>query len=210
MRKINPSSIGKKILIAGAIVISYTIWKADVFWNYYQFKQLCAAEGGLKIFEPLGKGMGWQEKPNSTTDVAMWYASHMPNIGFFRVNRTQYDPLPELGLGEPIDVRYVGGPTLPSTSYEFKPSDLTRPVVYEIHTKVNDKTPENSRTNLVLFQVREAESQKVMLVYSQFQFNWRTIPYWHWFGPSGTTGCPLADDEGLRDIALINKTAFKE
>jgi len=198
---------GRRLSYIAFFVVGYSAWKADVFWNYYQFKKLCAAEGGLNVFEPLKKGVGWETVwPATSVSGSMSYASQMPNVAFFRVKRTEYDPLPELGIGVPIDVRYLGGPPLPRGSYEFKPSDLSKAVVYQIVTDVQRER--NDRISRFLFEVREVGSQKVMLRSTQFRFNWRTIPIWHWLGPTGQTGCPLAGYK-LQDISQVNQVSFK-
>ncbi len=206
----------KRVMVAAWLLFGYLVWKADVFWNYYQFRQLCAAEGGLKVNEKLQKNVGWEEvvRPElggqPGEQAARSYLSRMPDISFFRVPKANDFPPPLIPPGTLVDVRFLGAPALPTTSYSFQVADLSIPVIYQIHRDAKDE--QDNRVTRFWFEVRERETQSVRLRYTQFRFHWRTIPVWHWFGPAGTTGCPVPEGtgKGLKDIEQINGTAFKD
>lgn len=187
-------------------VLIWFAWKVDVFWNYYQFKQLCEAEGGLKVYEKLDKGRGWTVDKLFDSE-AKFYAHTLTNAGFFRAQG---------GVGfvpngakekDLVDIRYLGGPTLPMTSYNISIADLSQIITYKIFTGVGRER--SDRVTRYWFEVRDVATTKVMLRSDQFRYNWRTIPVWHWFGPAGQTGCPLPGYKS-EDVELINTTAFKD
>lgn len=205
-------------LVAAWLLLGYLVWKADVIWNYVQFRQLCAEEGGLRVYEKLQKNVGWEQvtprgfQAKASEQEARWYLSRMPNINFFRVPKANDFPPPLIPVGTLVDVRYLGAPALPSTSYSFHPADLSVQVIYQYDHDVDIRQKRGDRNARFWFEVREKETQKVMLRYTQFSFHWRTIPVWHWFGPTGTTGCPIPEGRGIGsvDINRINETAFKD
>jgi hypothetical protein len=203
-----PDSWKKPLITITSVIALWFVWKADVFWNYYEFKQLCAAEGGLKVYEKLEKGKGW-DLEQASEQVARSYLSRMPNIAFIRVPKANDSPPPLIAPGTLVDVRYLGAPALPTTSYSFEAADAALPVSYRIYSDAIDE--QDSRITRFWFEVRAKNTEKPMLRYTQLRFPWRTIPVWHWFGPAGTTGCPLSEvgSEGLKDLNLINETAFK-
>lgn len=203
-----PNVWKKRLIMLISVVALWFVWKADVFWNYYQFKQLCAAEGGLKVYEKLEKGRGWELTwPSADEQNARFYISRMSNIGFFRVPKANDFPPPAIAPDTLVDVRYLGGPTLPISSYSFQLADQAMPIKYQIATDVNRENSEH--VSRYSFEVKDKETKKVFIRNDQFRYNWRTIPVWHWFGPKGQTGCPLPG-YGSEDVESINKTAFKD
>jgi hypothetical protein len=198
----------RRLFTLFGIVLLWFIWKADVFWNYYQFKQLCAAEGGLKVYEKLEKGKGW-EVQSLGDSLSKIYSHTIPNASFFRAKKGIGFPPSDVPIGNLVDIRYLGGPTLPMSSYDVKAADLTVPITYRIVSDVQREN--NNRVSRFWFEVRETQAEKPRLRYTQFRFHWRSIPVWHWFGPSGTTGCPIPEGigKGNEDIDLINATAFR-
>ncbi len=190
------------------IVLLWFMWKADVFWNYYQFKQLCAAEGGMKVYEKLEKGKGWAQTKYPSFQGAQ-SVSRYPGVGFVRHKRMEHDPLPELGLNAPIDIIYLGGPYAVLGSYRVVPADLTKEVVYQTSSRLIDPMPTQSRTNLISLEVKDAKTQAVLAAHNQFQFRWRTIPIWHWFGPAGTVGCPVSEQSAGQNIRFFDESILR-
>lgn len=200
-------SIHKNIVVAGALVVGYFVWKADVLWNYFQFKQLCATAGGLKVHKKLQRGLGWEEVTFPSAQGAKYYSA-IDGVGFVRFTRTKFDPFPDLEVGALIDVTYLGGPTAVEGSYSFRPADLSRPVVYQVSSKRVDPVPTQPRTNLISMTIIDAKTSNVLVTHNQFQFRWRTIPVWHWFGPGGTEGCPLSEGGEDRNRHPFTQSIF--
>jgi len=200
---------GRRLSYVAFFILAYLAWKADVFWNYYQFKQVCDAQGGLKVYKTLERGVGWEQATFPSLQGAQ-QQSRLVGVGFVRLKRGRYDPLQALGDGALIDVRYLGGPTLPATSYEMKPADLSRDVVYQVSSRLVDPIPEQQRTNLIAVEIQDTKTKTIHAVYNQLQFRWRTIPIWHWFGPIGTEGCPLSERGKYRKDVLFNQTIFRD
>lgn len=187
-----------------SLTLLWFVWKADVFWHYYQFRQICAAEGGMQIMQPLKKNVGWEMQPPSSLQQALILTKAIPNMGFVRIKRGAYDPMPELGEGGLLDVKYVSGETY-SAKVGFKPADLNAPIVYQYFSDVNREP--DARISRFVQEVREVSTKKVLLRNTQLEFHWRSIAIWHWFGPSGRTGCPLVHPD-VSNTSLIQTTAF--
>jgi hypothetical protein len=163
----------------------------------------------LKVYEKLERGRGWEQKTFPSYQGARYYAS-MPNVGFVRFKRTEYDVLPELGVGAAVDVTYIGGATLPESSYTSSKADLTRPIKYFVEGDLLNPTPTQARTSRTTTSIVDAFNRKVLITQTQFQFRFRTIPVWHWFGPSGTVGCPLPEDGQYRRNGFFDQSMFKD
>jgi hypothetical protein len=204
-----PNVWKKRFTILISLMLLWFVWKADVFWNYYQFKQLCAAEGGLKVYKKLERGRGWEQAKYSSFQGAQ-SISRYPGVGFVRHKRTEHDPLPELGLNSPIDITYLGGPYDVLVSYKVVPADLSREITYRKSSRLIDPMPEQSRTNLISLELEDAKTLRLLVAHNQFQFRWRTIPIWHWFGPSGTTGCPISEQSAGQNIQLFDQSILKD
>lgn len=191
--------------VAAGIAVMYGVWKADVFWHYYQFKQICAAEGGGQVFQPMQRNVGWETSRPASLQGALVLTKNIPNIGFVRIKRGPYDPMPELGEGGLLDVKYVSGETY-SANIGFKASDLGLPIVYKY--SFDSSVDSDQRITRFFEEVRDAKTDALMVRNVQLEFHWRSIPIWHWFGPAGVTGCPLVHPE-TGNYQLIQTKAFK-
>ena len=67
-------------VIAVGIVVAIAAYFGDNIRGYYRFKELCETEGGLKVFRPLLKNVGWQA--SSYEDARS--AAHFTQIAFAR------------------------------------------------------------------------------------------------------------------------------
>ena len=53
------NSLIKFTIWVTAFVVLVGLYFASNIYGYYRFKSICAKEGGLKVYQPLQKGVGW-------------------------------------------------------------------------------------------------------------------------------------------------------
>lgn len=107
----------KKFLIVVSL-ISLAIF-AFFFSNlkgYYRFKQYCEAEGGLRVYEPLERNVGWVAEDKG---LAM-NAAMLSDVKYSRYKDTKNSTM--------YDVEYVGGLVANQSSYRFRIASDDKPV----------------------------------------------------------------------------------
>ncbi len=201
-----PNVWKKHAITLVSLVALWLVWKADVFWHYYQFRQLCAAEGGLQVAEPLRKGAVWTMKKGDVRS-ALIVTKEIPNIAFIRVDRQKYDPLLELAEGSLLDIRYVAGQFHKPEGDYFRVANESERVLYHLDLDVTEQ--KQDRVRRWVHVVKDKNTGSPLASFTQVEFLWRTIPVWHWFGPSGQSGCPLKHPETI-SYQDIQQRAFKD
>jgi hypothetical protein len=124
--------------------------------GYYRFKELCAQEGGLRVYQHLTPNVGWQAKKH----WGHMGVAHMERVAFARYSDN----------GTLLDMRYRAGPTGVESSYEIKPADEPLPVVYELRS-VNESLPGELRTSRSGYEVREIATGKLLVRWYQIGFS---------------------------------------
>ena len=144
-------------VIAIGIVVAIAAYFSDNIRGYYRFKELCETEGGLKVFHPMQKNVGWVAKKH-------WghlSAAHMQNVAFARYVD---------GDGSEYDIRYRSGPIGDDRSYDITPADKNRPAIYSL-VSFSEDVPGASRTSRSGYEVREISSGQVMVRWSQIGYS---------------------------------------
>lgn len=200
-------------MILPGLILGYGLWKADAFWNYYQFTNICAEQGGLVVFEKLEKGAGWASVNTAYDHNAKESAALMPNIGFYRAIKAKEPQPGSIEPGTLVDVRYLGGARVNNPSaFSVAPADLSKKIKYIEAAPLSQREHGNRITRSVL-EIQDAEIRKTLIRHTNFTFHWRTIPVWHWFGPAGTTECPIPypPRESVKSLVeQINELGFKD
>lgn len=144
-------------VIAVGIVVAIAAYFGDNIRGYYRFKELCETEGGLKVFRPLLKNVGWQA--SSYEDARS--AAHFTQIAFARFTDAKD--------GRSYDLRYLGGHPADDSSYEKLAAKPDTPVVYAWNW-VAETLPGEVRTSRSGLKVIDIATGKVQMQWLQIGY----------------------------------------
>lgn len=144
----------KVALVVLAVPLAVLAYFAPNIHGYYRFKQVCEAEGGLRIHHKLQKGVPWQTNSYGRYSVA----SHGV-VPFVRVIRD----------GQLLDMRYRAGPTGDDRSYDVVPADLSVSPTYELKL-VSERLPDELRLGRFGYEVREIATGRLMVRWYQLGY----------------------------------------
>lgn len=149
----------KVIAIISILPLLIALYFFDNIKGYYRFKQYCEKEGGLKVFEPIKKGVGLLAKNKEEAHSA----ALLENVGFVRYKDED---------GSFYDIKYMGGHPQLDSSYDKKPSDSSLVVNYEWKV-INMKFMHELRLGKKGFEIfditkRIASAKYNIFNYSQF------------------------------------------
>jgi hypothetical protein len=139
------------------LVISFlgVVFFFDNIKGYYKFKSYCSNEGGLHVYEPLQKNVGWLADDQSDARIA----SLLSGVSFVRYTDAHDN--------KSYDVIYLGGSTYRDKSYEVSLSDEKKLVVYKfIRTATSLKN--ELRLREIENKAIRISDQKLMVEYSIF------------------------------------------
>ena len=155
-------------------------WIADIPIGYYQFKQMCEKEGGLRVLEPLEKDVGWEVKYESDAELP----AQFDHVAFVRA--AEYE------TGKLVDIKYLGGQQS-FAKYDKKPADLTKIVRYSVRDEVYKVygAIRLYRQDKTIFDLR---ANRKVARYSQFAFQW-TNPERTLLGRSDSAVCPALNKQ---------------
>jgi hypothetical protein len=182
------------------IALAIGLYFSENIRGYYRFKEICAKEGGLKVYQPLEKGVGWQI-PNSCKECKEKYVDGFPGalseVKFIRLN--QRDTL------ELVD-RYKDT-TKPKNTYDpYKEAvaDMSDPVRYELREKRTNVWNE-IRLSVDQFEVVDLRVNQVVVAYKDYSY--RNFSY-DWGVGGG--GCARALGKEHQTAYEILPLAFKK
>lgn len=157
------------------LVIVLAVWLADIPIGYYQFRQMCKKDAGLRIHNHIDLRSGWMTQ-NET--VALSVAYLYPEVPLVRFHGRD---------GSLRDVKYIGGiPGLPE-SYQFEPADSEKVARYSFENKMVS-VPDGIRLYKYLSTLGEIPSGQLVFEYSGYGFSW-TEPDRTLFGQGSGTHC---------------------
>ncbi len=143
------------------VVLLIGIYFAENIKGQIRFMQYCWKEGGLKVYEPLERNVGWWAED---LESAKAVASRHP-VAFVRYRDDEGD-------GEEYDVRYIGGSFRDESSYQISPANYENPV--ELFSKFyfvriqNEIRLIKKNYEVYSFEKNELLAGYYVFVYSQF------------------------------------------
>jgi hypothetical protein len=200
--KVNMQFLNRKLFWLLAACLAIPVYFSSNIWGYYRFKQMCSKEGGLKIIEPLEKGVGWRAR-TECSDCKEGYRdqNHYPTLNGIAFLRFQDEK-----NGELTDMVLIP-PSQPRGQYTEKrnPADLSKAVVYE-YRDIRKKLKDEIRLNSSEFQVVDLRSGKIVVTNKNFSYNFTSYVW-----GVGGGGCsqvlntePISDSEALTKAFKIN------
>lgn len=143
--------------VAAGVIAIGAAYFADNIRGYYRFKEICEAEGGLRVLHPLQRGVGWfSPQRGGGLDAAAFRG-----VAFVRFQ--------DAG-GARMDYRYRAGPIRDLRSYQATPADESKPTIYEIRS-VNEGIPSERRTSRSGYEVTEIATGRLMLRWYQIGYS---------------------------------------
>lgn len=174
------------------IVLSLILgwWISDIPIGYYQFKQVCEKEGGLRVYGKVEPNVGWVAL---SEPEARAIASSYSKVDFVRYRTDD---------GTWKDVKYKGGNPWWSSSYEIVAKDETKKTRYRLEDKVESVINQVRLTRYVKTLIDES-SNKPLITYTRFTFTW-TNPNSTLLGRSDSAYCMTSIDEVESIRAILN------
>jgi hypothetical protein len=156
----------KFILTLIGIPLVILLYFSTNIYGYFRFQHYCSSEGGLRVFEPLEKNVGWWAKDKYEAQVA----ALLSGVGFVRYT-DQKD-------GNTYDLRYLGGNPTRDGSFERLPADESKTLFYKWES-INEKIPNERYLMRYGAQILNIESNKILVYY--YKFGYETLDPRHAF-----------------------------
>lgn len=122
--------------------------------GYYRFKDYCEKEGGLRVYEPLERNVGWLAKDKYDGRVV----ALLTCVGFVRYTDKKD--------GQTYDIRYISGDPQDDSSFEKNIADESKLFKYKwLHT--SDLAGE-----LLIGRSGYANTDKLLVRFYMFGFSW--------------------------------------
>ena len=177
--------------ISFAVLVLFGWWISDIPIGYYQFKQICKKEGGLRSFAKVEPNVGWWAR--NQVD-AQGIVVHYPNVQFARFRTDD---------GAWKDVKYLGGAGIFSKYDIASPDESKVPRYRESLEIVQIKNAIRLRKEVLT--ILDEHNGKAAFLSTRFIFTW-TNPDTTLLGQSGTVECPTYQDEYAAIKSFIKST----
>ena len=141
--------------LAAALVIG--LYFAVNIKGYYRFKELCAKEAGLKVSQPLERGVGWLAHKNEAGYLLYFYK----DIAFVRYvdeAQNQQDLIRTNEKNRPSD-----------NGFRQRPVDITKQPAYEFDKAIGTVSGEDRLTKYQT-TVTNLQNGKVSVAYQDFTY----------------------------------------
>jgi hypothetical protein len=151
--------LSKKLLIIAAIPLLIMIYFFDNIKGQYRFMQYCKREGGLLVYEPILKDVGWQASDYFEAK-SLFILDH---VGFIRFQDSRD--------GSRIyDLQYTTGDREDEKSYIKLDRDESREIKYGWLAK-NEHVIGELRLQKTRFEVIENNTKKLLARYYWFTYS---------------------------------------
>lgn len=147
----------KFLIIISVIFLSVFAFFFSNIKGYYRFKQYCEAEGGLRVYEPLERNVGWSAADYNDAHVAAQF------------NHTAFVRYEDKGVV--YDLRYLGGDPQFENSFERKNFNETNSVLYEIRSINYEGVEDVPRLYRFGYEVLDVKTKKILGAYYMFSYS---------------------------------------
>lgn len=156
----------KPLIKAGVWIAAFVtlvgLYFASNIYGYYRFKSICAKEGGLKVYQPLQKSVGWLIEKNSGggDPLSMYSASY---TRFKKDDGSFYDMTMKMPIKEPYFEKDF------DKYFEVNVSDISKQPAYELR-QIYGAVPDGIRLSRHTIEVIEIATGKTLVAYQQFGY----------------------------------------
>ena len=147
--------------------------------GYYRFKEICANEAGLHIYQPLERNVGWTVSEGRMVDTG--FMVQFNEVAFVRYHDEKD--------GNWYDVYRAKKLKVGDDGYARQPADLSKPVVYKYQTQLVHGMPNELRMGASYTDIFDLRIEKIVLRYSKFSYSKFDQKNTILAAPSGI-GCP--------------------
>lgn len=142
------------------LVLVITLFFASNIRGYYRFKEICARDSGVRVYQPLERNVGWTVGRGRMQDTGM--PAIYPEVAFVRY-RNEKD-------GQWYDVYRVPKLKVGDDGLAQQPADMSKPVIYEYrwhHEVLKDEL----RMSATLNEVIDLRNSKIAATYTTFGYS---------------------------------------
>jgi hypothetical protein len=150
----------KKSIWIVSIVFTIGLYFSNNIWGYYRFKEICAKEAGLKVYQPLERNVGWLVRGGQMYDTGI--PVNFKDVAFVRYHDEKdgnwYDVyrVPKLKVGDP--------------GYARQPADMSKPVVYE-YRSIHKRLPEEIRMGSWVTEFIDLRTSQLVATYKVLSYS---------------------------------------
>ena len=156
-------SIKKTLLLLmwpAGIVLAIALYFSSNIQGYYRFKEICARDGGVRVYQPLERNVGWTVGGGRMLDTG--YVVHFSEVAFVRY-RNEKD-------GQWYDVYRVPKLKVGDGGFAQQPADWNKPVIYEYRSWQRDLQDE-LRMSTVVVEAIDLRTSKANASYTTFGYS---------------------------------------
>ncbi len=158
--------------------------------GYYRFKEICARDGGVRVYQPLERNVGWTVGGGRMQDTGMPVV--FPEVAFVRY-RNEKD-------GQWYDVYRVPKLKVGDDGFAQQTADLSKPVVYAYGWHQEDLKDE-LRMSTAVYEVIDLRTSKIAATYTTFGYSK--------FEPSNTLLAAPSGEECPEDVIRRDESTGK-
>jgi hypothetical protein len=176
----NPSVKLLLKIVAWPVGISLllAVYFADNIKGYYRFKELCVAQSGLKVYQPLERNVGWFVE-----------GGHLENAGLLtRLAAVDFVRYRSATDGQWYDVYRAKRLKVGDPDYAQQPADLSKPVVYQRKWSTKE-LPTEVRVGITKTEFIDLRTNQIVASYTELGYSKFNPQNTLLAAPSGI-GCP--------------------
>lgn len=151
--------ISKILVWPAGIALAIGLYFSDNVRGYYRFKEICAKDAGLHVYQPLERNVGWMVSGGRMYDAG--FMAEFKEVAFVRYHNAEdgnwYDVYraPKLKVGD--------------LGIAQQPADLSKPVVYEF--KIVQKDLEDEvRMGATIREFIDLRNSSLVATYKVFSY----------------------------------------
>lgn len=172
-------SVFKILVWPIGIALAIALFFADNIRGYYRFKEICARDAGLHVYQPLERNVGWTVSGGRMDDTG--FMVQFNEVAFVRYHDEKdgnwYDVyrVPKLKVGD-------GG-------YARQPVDVSKSPVYKYEVQLIHDLPGEIRMGATHSDITDLRTGTLAARYSEFGYSKFELRNTILAAPSGE-GCP--------------------
>lgn len=148
----------KTVITLISIPIVVLLFFAPNIYGYFRFKSYCASEGGLRVYEPLEKNVGWLADDYDAAHMA----AQLQYVEFVRYTDKKDN--------KTYDLRYIGNNPQRDSSFEKLPADESKKVIYR-WVNVSEFVEGELRLKRFGEKILDLNDLKVLTTYYMFSYS---------------------------------------
>lgn len=142
------------------VVFLLGLYFFDNIRGYFRFKEICANDAGLRVYQPLERNVGWTIGAGGIANTA--FIVQFVDVAFVRYKNE--------GDGNLYDVYKKARLKTDDLGYAQQASDASKSAIYQYSVETID-LPNETRTGAQHFYVVDLRTKKQAIRYSRFSYS---------------------------------------